>query len=172
MGLFSKRHLLRDDHYAKLVEVANISWNLFPGSLDGPKLTFTNAEVDLLDGDDRLQLGQHLVQVLEAMDKEQPLDPQLAVMRAQLPSDADRFRIAGVLVAKAFVGLDMLAQAELLFPRDRRVHRLRRQLMSDILTAMDRYYGVDGMALALRELPNLNRLVMGPLAGDWTKDPD
>lgn len=170
MGLFGKKHLLNDDHLKKLVEVSNEAWSFFPGSLNGALLSFKKAEVNFLDESDRERFARALGSVLRVISKEPSLSTGWASAHAALGPNADRFAIASTLVAKTLVWIDMLAEAELQFPRDTRIKNLRSQLMNEVFSTLERYYGEHIVPATVAYLPHVRDAILGPLVGDWYSD--
>jgi hypothetical protein len=170
MGLFGKKHLLPDEQMKKLVTVANEAWNFFPGSLNGAVLSYKRAEVNFLDELDRKEFIQSLGRVLESINNGSSLSTAWTKVHATLGPDADRFALASTIVAKTLVWIEVLAEAELQFPRDGRIRNLRLQLMNEVFAALERYYGDRVLAETATFLPHLQDVLLGPLAGDWTSD--
>ncbi len=169
MGLFSSKSKLNSEHMAKLVGLANQAWGFFPGSLNGAVLTYKDVQIDFLSEHDRQRFDRELIRVFETYSGEpRPLTKWVEIYNAN-SADPDRFVIASLLVAKAVMLIDVIAEAELQFPKDRRIKSLRLQLMTQILSSLERYYGDRITSELVQFLPHVEKLLVGPLADDWAE---
>lgn len=71
-----------------------------------------------------------------------------------------------MMVIKAMVILDGIAEAELQFPKDKRIRSMRQQLHFEMFGALERYYGREEVAMHTLQLKNLARALIGPLADE------
>jgi len=149
--------LLAEDQLQKLRNVADQALAIFPGSLDGAILSFKECRVALDERTDlasfMLELG-NMVRQLGAAPR--PMDAWLTAYR-QMPSDPDRFRLAGIMVSKTFVCVDYLCEVEAEFPRDCRIKNIRSEVLVIVISTLSRYCGDDQTAALLIALPNLEK---------------